>query len=163
MTRHPAVSRGATLIVVSMLLAGATCRRTPPPSPEPEAPEFAAFGAAPTRLCTNIGIPIVRLAWRVEGSGPSCLSNLQINGSAIDGDIWATGIQDGRCGEDNYSRELAFSVAEVFGNNIPSSMTFRANLRRSNQASVLVGSELLDSSTATVEAVECSPGITPGG
>lgn len=151
------------LTALALCLTGLRCTPKNPEPPPPPPPEFESFGVPTDRICTNLGIPIIRIAWTVQGVGESCLSNLAINGSAVDGDFWAVGIQNGRCGEDDYSRETAFSLQSVFGNNIPSSITVSAELTRQAQAGVFVGTEVLDTASATVTAQECDAGFTPGG
>src|SRR5438067_9843620 len=116
--------------IMKLLILGASafaiggCPFPPsPPTPPPANGKFSQFGVSPNPICTNLGVPILRLSWAVTGSGQTCLSNLRINGTGVSGNIWDVGIQNTRCGDGNYSRELAFSLSSVFGNNIPSSVT----------------------------------------
>lgn len=78
------------------------------------------------------------------------MSDMTINNQGIPGNIWADGIQNGRCGSGNYHRETTFSLNDVLGNNIPSNATIAGKLTRTAQAGVFVGSEVLDSRSASV-------------
>ena len=140
---------------------GSDCRNPPRPEPPPKA-EFELFGLSPSPICTNLGLPILRVSWKVKGGGASCLSNLKINGADVSGNVWDAGIQGGRCGEGEYTRETAFNLRDVFGNNIPSTITVSADLTRQAQAGVFVGTEVMDSASGTVTAQECQAGTAPG-
>lgn len=166
------MSAGKTMQFIRVLLigvgilavAGSDCSPPPRSGSEQKKPEFASFSASPQEVCINLGLPIVRVNWSVTGGQTrSCLSNLSINGSQIDGDIWATGVQNGRCGEGDYSRESSFSLNSVFGNNIPSTITISGELTKQNQAGVFIGTEVLDTASATVTTDTCEAGIVPGG
>ena len=153
-----------TALGVFSLLAS-DCPRQLPKPPEVK-PKFDQFGVAPNPICTNLGVPMIRVSWKVKDSASgveTCLSNLAINGTGVDGNLWAVGVQGGRCGDGNYSRETAFDLRGVFGNNIPSQITVSADLTKTNQAGVFVGGEVLDSKTASTTARECEAGFVPGG
>lgn len=156
-----AVWKSLALATMALSLMGLRCTPSKSP-PEPKA-EFERFGVLPNPICTNLGIPILRISWEVKGVGESCLSNVKINGNGVNGDLWAVGIQGGRCGEGDYTRETAFSLNDAFGNNIPSAITVDADLTRLTQAGVFVSSEILDSASASTVAQECTAGFTPEG
>lgn len=153
---------GTILIgTVAILTMGVICpRREVPPPPPP--PEITEFGISPSTICINVGVPIVRLSWTVEGSADvrTCMSNVTVNGQG--GGAWNEDMQEGRCGEGDYDRETTFSLSDIFGNNIPSEIIIAGDLTRPAQVGVFVGTEVLDSASATMTTQTCTPGVTPG-
>lgn len=156
-------------LTIAVLVAGlwtllGTATSPRPPGPSANAPEFESFGVSPNPICVNPGaLTVIRIAWRVRGSGGSCFSNLRVNGTGVDGVFWSN-VLGGRCGENDYAREVSFSMREAFGNNIPAEVLVEAELKRRTQAGVFVGSELLDTASAVTTARDCPPpNLTPGG
>lgn len=148
------ISRILLLFLVSLTLMGSDCRRRQdPPAAQPK---LESFGAEPGTVCNNRGMPIIRVRWSVTSSSTTtCLSNFNVNGNAVSGDIWSAGIQNGRCGDDNYSRETTLNLRTIMGDNIPSTVTITADLTRRVQAGVFVSSEILDSGSASVTSQSC--------
>lgn len=125
--------------------------------PKEQKGKFDKFGVSPNPICTNSGEPIVRITWSVKGEGETCLRAVKINGRDVREGLWSSGVQNGICGEGDYSRETAFSLREVFGNNIPSSLTVTANLNKAAQAGFGVDTTPLDTGSANTTARECTP------
>jgi hypothetical protein len=152
--------RAALSTAALAVLLGGHC----PKPPKVANPDLTAFSVAPNRLCVNVGVPIVRLAWSVRGGEVrTCMSFLKVNGTGIDPAVFGPqGIDEGRCGSGDYDREVSFSLRDVFGNNIPSQVTITGDLTRQNQAGVFVGGEVVESGSASLTTETCTPGVTPG-
>lgn len=154
------VVRLLVLTLFAIILTGSNCRpRQNTPSSEPE---LSSFGTEPNIVCTNRGLPIIRVSWAVTNSNTTtCLSNFKLNGNGVSGDIWSAGIQNGRCGENNYSRETTINLRTIMGDNIPSTINITADLTRQVQAGVFISSEILDSGSATITSQFCEFSTQP--
>lgn len=129
--------------------------------PREQKGNLETFTVSPNPICTNLGVPIMRISWSVKGDGRTCLRGVKINDTGVRGDIWGTGVQNGVCGEGDYTRETAFSLSEVFGNNIPSSMTVTANLDNDQSPLAQDNTPPLDTASANTSALECARSATP--
>lgn len=130
--------------------------------PKEQKGTFEKFDVSPNPICTNVGNPIVRISWSVKGVGQTCLKAVKINGSDVREGLWSSGVQNGICGEGDYSRETAFSLREVFGNNVPSSIAVTANLTKAAQAGFGIDTTTpLDTGSANTTARECTPSVVP--
>ena len=159
--------RSRNLLVLLVCLSGAfaiIASQGPLKKPTPPTlrAEFVRFEATPNPICTNVGVPIVRVTWNVDGVGNSCLVNLRINGEIVNGALWCNGTSE--CGRDKYSREVAFSLSDQFGNNIPSQITFEAGLTGGPfvaQSPFQQVQQVVDTATSAIRARECTPSILP--
>jgi len=153
-----AVARTALLALLGLMAIGSQQCGCPP---QAKSAKFKAFSASPAMLCTNFGLPIVEIAWTVDGSTTRHCVTIEANGVTLLSDSQgpALGVAGGRCGENEWSRSVRFNLAEHFGANIPPTITFTGRL---DEASV-GGRRDVDSATATVQTrSDCTPGgVTP--
>ena len=67
-------------------------------------------------------------------------------------------VQNGRCGEDEWQREVGFNLRDIFGANIPSTVTVTGTL----DEAALGGQTGVDNESASVTTrTDCEPGFVP--
>lgn len=153
---------GASLVVAAGI-GGLLASQTTPSKPEPEKPSFEVFAVTPDVVCANIGLPLVEIRWEVEGDGESCVS-VSANGEQIFSEFAQPWFPDGvtRCGEGDWEGSARLNLQEVFGNNIPATLTFSATLE--GPFSIGAEPEEFDTASDTIEVrVDCEFNVTPGG
>ncbi|HZW09895.1 MAG TPA: hypothetical protein VFF69_08320 [Phycisphaerales bacterium] len=153
---------GASLLIGAGL-AGLVASQTTPSQPKRETPSFEAFAVTPDVVCANIGLPLVEISWKVKGDGESCVS-VSANGEQIFSEFEQPWFPEGldRCGEDEWEGSARLNLQDVFGNNIPSSLTFTATLE--GPFSIGAEPEEFDAASDTIEVrVDCEFNVTPGG
>lgn len=154
-----------TALSTLVMIAGVLTIMATNGKPKEPTGEFLSFDAAPSPVCVNIGIPIVRISFRAKSSTNQCVT-ITINGTTLVSAFVSPepGIQGAnRCrgegGAEEWGEEYAFSLNTIFGNNIPTSVTINGKLH-----SFSINPEtVFDTRERSVTTQTCEPGFIPGG
>lgn len=114
-------------VIACSVLTACPPRSSPPPTRPDPAPRFTAFDVGPSPLCLNIGIPLVRVAYSFDPDGWSNPNTLCVAVLVNDLAPYPTTVH--KCLSDGTSHELTFQPSQVFGANVPSTMTVTGYLK----------------------------------
>ncbi len=146
----------AVLAVTTVALTG--CPRTQNRQPPAQDPEFTRFVVQPSILCLNTpGLLTFRIGYTVALNDWSNPNTLCVDLSANEEKLHPT--LHHQCMDDGTEGSYTVSVTDVFGTNVPSSITFKGELVPS------VAGETKDTETVTVTTDNSCPppGVTPQG
>lgn len=129
-------------------------------SQEPKKPkgEFLKFGAEPSVVCVNFGVPVVRVSFTAKSDNKQCVDIL-INDEPVVAAI--SDINQNRCGRDEWGETYTFSLRDIFGNNIPPSIRITGKLFTGG-LSTTAQQTLLDSTSTVITTRICEPPGTIG-
>jgi hypothetical protein len=145
--------------VIALGLVSIVATSTRPEQPKPKG-DFISFGCEPSVICINQGVPIVRVSFRAKSSNTQCV-NIMVNGVSIvspfNSPISSITGQN-RCGSGEWGETYSLSLSELFGNNIPPTITVTGELKTGG--AVTANQTILDTATAQVASRVCDrPGF----
>ena len=120
--------------------------------------KLTAFGAEPSVVCLNIGVPIVRVSFTAQSSSQQCVT-IFVNGQRIvssDPSPIPTLNNIDHCGTNEWRNTYSFSLAQLYGTNVPESITIKGELAKTGPYRVLDTRE-----TAITTRVNCTADTIP--
>lgn len=155
----------AAVSIATVGLAGIVGTSAPPRKREPPSGELIGVGFEPSVVCLNRGPALVSVGFSARSSNAQCV-DITINGQSLVSPFPSPeiGIQgQNRCGRDEWGETYRFSLATLFGNNIPATVVAEVVLKTGGP--VTAQQTELDRRGAQLETrVECGPpGLLPGG
>jgi hypothetical protein len=153
------VNKARRLLLILMILTVAIGFSACYPYPKPIKPQITGFGVEPTTVCTNLGVPMVRVAWTVNSpgnpyTGDHFCMRIDVNGNQV-----SSGSINNRCsdeGEALWDGETTVNLRDIFGGNIPSTVIVNGTIDE-----IGIGDRDLASASASVTTrVDCTAGFT---
>jgi hypothetical protein len=119
--------------------------------------EFISLTADPSVVCINTGIPVVRITFRAKSSNHQCVIIRVNNQTIISGfeSPISSLVGQNRCGDEEWGETYGFSLNDLFGNNIPPTVTITAELFTGG--STIAQQTKLDSTGITITTRTCGP------
>jgi len=115
--------------------------------------EFLTFGAEPSVVCVNFGVPTLRVGFTAKSDNNQCVDIL-VNDRAVVAAI--SDINQNRCGSGEWGETYTFSLRQIFGNNIPPTIRITGKLFTGG-LSTTAQQTLLDTASTTISTQVCGP------
>ena len=155
----------AAVSIVAIGLTSIVGTSVPPRTRQAPTGEILGVAFEPSVVCLNEGPALVSVGFSAQSSNTQCV-DITINGESLVSPFLSpeSGIQgQNRCGRDQWGETYRFSLATLFGNNIPATVVAEVVLRTGGP--VTAPQTELDRRTGRLETrVRCDPpGLLPGG